>query len=120
MSAIEAVARAPEHPWRAEIRAMLQLSWPMVLTNLGQTAMTATDVLMMGRLGPDALAAVSLGANLYFMPLIFGVLFFAFPSGLAVYVFVNVLLSIGQQWLINRSNPASMGTGPNDRTAAVG
>ena len=72
MSAIEAVARAPEHPWRAEIRAMLQLSWPMVLTNLGQTAMTATDVLMMGRLGPDALAAGSLGANLYFMPLIFG------------------------------------------------
>jgi MATE family multidrug resistance protein len=72
MSAIEAVARAPEHPWRAEIRAMLQLSWPMVLTNLGQTAMTATDELMMGRLGPDALAAGSLGANLYFMPLIFG------------------------------------------------
>ena len=51
---------------------MLQLSWPMILTNLGQTAMTATDVLMMGRLGPDALAAGSLGANLYFMPLIFG------------------------------------------------
>ena len=72
MSAIEAVARAPEHPWRAEIRAMLQLSWPMILTNLGQTAMTATDVLMMGRLGSDALAAGSLGANLYFLPLIFG------------------------------------------------
>lgn len=52
---------------------MLQLSWPMILTNLGQTAMTATDVLMMGRLGPDALAAGSLGANLYFMPLIFGI-----------------------------------------------
>ncbi len=51
MSAIE----APGHPWRGEIRAMLALSWPMILTNLGQTAMTATDVLMMGRLGPDAL-----------------------------------------------------------------
>ena len=72
MSAIDAAARAAETPWRDEIRAMLQLSWPMVLTNLGQTAMTATDVLMMGRLGPDALAAGSLGANLYFMPLIFG------------------------------------------------
>jgi multidrug resistance protein, MATE family len=72
MSTIEAVVRAPETPWRDEIRAMLQLSWPMILTNLGQTAMTATDVLMMGRLGPDALAAGSLGANLYFMPLIFG------------------------------------------------
>ena len=72
MSAIDAGVRAPETPWRDEIRAMLQLAWPMILTNLGQTAMTATDVLMMGRLGPDALAAGSLGANLYFMPLIFG------------------------------------------------
>ncbi len=72
MSAIEVGARAPEKPWRAEIRAMLQLSWPMILTNLGQTAMTTTDVLMMGRLGPDAIAGGSLGANLYFIPLIFG------------------------------------------------
>ncbi len=37
------------------------------------------------------------------MPLVFGLLFFAVPSGLAVYVFVNVALSIVQQWLINRS-----------------
>ena len=72
MSAIEAGAQASGHPWRGEIRAMLALSWPMILTNLGQTAMTATDVLMMGRLGPDALAAGSLGSNLYFLPLIFG------------------------------------------------
>lgn len=72
MSAIEADARAPENLWRREIRAMLALAWPMVLTNLGQTAMTATDVMMMGRLGPDTLASGALGANLYFMPLIFG------------------------------------------------
>ena len=72
MSSIDAGVRAPGNPLREEMRAMLQLSWPMILTNLGQTAMTATDVLMMGRLGPDALAAGSLGANLYFMPMIFG------------------------------------------------
>ena len=72
MSAIEAGARAPENLWRQEIKATLALAWPMVLTNLGQTAMTATDVMMMGRLGPDTLAAGALGANLYFMPLIFG------------------------------------------------
>ncbi|TKT75113.1 MATE family efflux transporter [Aquamicrobium sp. LC103] len=51
---------------------MLLLAWPMILTNLGQTAMTATDVMMMGRLSPDALAAGTLGANLYFSPMIFG------------------------------------------------
>lgn len=58
--------------WRAETRAMLLLAWPMILTNLGQTAMTATDVMMMGRLGAEALAAGTLGANLYFSPMIFG------------------------------------------------
>jgi MATE family multidrug resistance protein len=58
--------------WRAEIRAMLVLAWPMILTNLGQTAMTATDVMMMGRLGADALAAGTLGANLHFSPMMFG------------------------------------------------
>jgi len=38
-----------------------------------------------------------------FMPLLFGAFFFTFPSGLAVYVFVNMLLSIAQQWWIKRS-----------------
>jgi MATE family multidrug resistance protein len=72
MTAIEAGARASENPWRGEVKAMLALSWPMILTNLGQTAMNATDVMLMGRLGAQALAAGALGVNLYFMPLIFG------------------------------------------------
>jgi MATE family multidrug resistance protein len=72
MSAIEAGAGAPANPWRDEIRAMLQLSWPMVLTNIAQVAMTATDVMIIGRLGAEPLAASALGANLYFAPMIFG------------------------------------------------
>ncbi|WP_254634376.1 MATE family efflux transporter [Mesorhizobium sp. GbtcB19] len=44
----------------------------MVLTNLAQTAMTATDVIFMGRLSGDTLAAGALGSNLYLMTLIFG------------------------------------------------
>jgi MATE family multidrug resistance protein len=35
--------------------------------------MGTTDVMMMGRLGPDTLAAGALGANLYFVALIFGI-----------------------------------------------
>ena len=73
MSAIEACAQAPESPWRDEIRATVSLAWPMVLTNLAQIAMTATDVMMMGRAGPAMLAAGALGSNLYFAPLIFGI-----------------------------------------------
>lgn len=72
MAAIETGAFARDGHWSREIRATLSLAWPMVLTNLGQTAMNATDVMLMGRLGPDALAAGALGSNLYFMPLIFG------------------------------------------------
>lgn len=36
------------------------------------------------------------------MPLIFTVMFVSFPSGLTIYWFVNNLLSIAQQYLINR------------------
>ncbi|PZO78745.1 MAG: MATE family efflux transporter [Mesorhizobium amorphae] len=70
MSAIPAAA--PANPWRTEIFATLRLGWPMILTNIAQTAMTATDVLILGRLSADALAAGALGSNLYFSPLIFG------------------------------------------------
>jgi multidrug resistance protein, MATE family len=63
----------PTSPWLAEAKAMLALSWPMVMTNVAQTAMTATDVIMMGHLGPDALAAGALASNLYMAVLIFGI-----------------------------------------------
>jgi YidC/Oxa1 family membrane protein insertase len=37
-----------------------------------------------------------------FMPVIFTVMFGSLPSGLVLYYFVNNLLGIGQQWLVNR------------------
>ncbi len=37
------------------------------------------------------------------MPLVFSVFFFFFPAGLVLYWVVNNVLSIAQQWLINRS-----------------
>ncbi|MBN2799672.1 MAG: membrane protein insertase YidC [Deltaproteobacteria bacterium] len=47
-----------------------------------------------------------------FMPLMFGFFFFAFPAGLVLYIFVNTVLTITQQWLIkrqygNRKEPAA-------------
>ena len=36
------------------------------------------------------------------MPLVFGVLFFTFPSGLVLYIFCNMCLTILQQWVIKR------------------
>ena len=37
-----------------------------------------------------------------FMPVMFGVICLQMPSGLVLYWFVNNLLGIGQQWLVNR------------------
>lgn len=59
--------------WRDEFRATLALSAPIVLTNLAQTALTTADVMLTGRLGPEALAAGALGTNLYFAFMIFGI-----------------------------------------------
>ncbi|HEX2555892.1 MAG TPA: MATE family efflux transporter [Microvirga sp.] len=59
--------------WIAEIRATLALSWPIVLTNLAQTGLLTTDVMLMGWLGPDALAAGALATNLYHALMIFGI-----------------------------------------------
>lgn len=51
--------------WRESIVATLQLAWPLILTNLAQAAMIMTDVVFIGRLGPQALAASSLAVNIY-------------------------------------------------------
>jgi len=68
----EANAATGRRVWGAEARATIALAWPLILTNLAQTAMTATDVVLMGWLGADALAAGALGSNLYFATMIFG------------------------------------------------
>jgi MATE family multidrug resistance protein len=57
----------------AELRATLALGWPLILTNVAQNALMMTDVILMGRLGSEALAAGALGTNLYFAFLIFGI-----------------------------------------------
>jgi len=53
-------------PWREELRATLALAWPLILANLTQQAIQATDVLLMGRLGATQLAAATLALNLTF------------------------------------------------------
>jgi MATE family multidrug resistance protein len=52
--------------WRAELRATLALAWPLILANLTQQLIQATDILLMGRLGPVQLAAATLALNLTF------------------------------------------------------
>jgi MATE family multidrug resistance protein len=58
--------------WREEIRATVALAWPLILTNLAYTLINATDVVLLGWAGSATLAAGTLGINLYFAFLIFG------------------------------------------------
>ncbi len=58
--------------WRREFAATLVLAWPMALTQLGQVAMFTTDLAMLGRLGPDAVAAVSLAHTVFFSAFVVG------------------------------------------------
>lgn len=58
--------------WPAEIRATLALAWPLVLTNLAQSAIHATDVILLGRLGARELAAGALGTNLMMACVVIG------------------------------------------------
>ena len=50
--------------WLEELRGTLALAWPLILANLTQQAIQATDVLLMGRLGATQLAAATLALNL--------------------------------------------------------
>lgn len=61
-----------QSPWRAELGATVRLAWPLVLTNLTMSLIGATDVLMIGWLGPSQLAAASLGFNFAMLLGIFG------------------------------------------------
>ncbi len=51
--------------WRAEASAILALAWPLAATNLSQHALAVTDAIILGWLSTEALAAATLGANLY-------------------------------------------------------
>lgn len=51
---------------------MLQLAWPVVLAELGWMLQGIVDVMMVGRLGPVAIASVALGNVLFYAPSLFG------------------------------------------------
>jgi YidC/Oxa1 family membrane protein insertase len=63
----------------------------MGLTMIIQTKLNPTP--------PDPLQA----RIMMIMPIVFSVFFFFFPAGLVLYWLVNNILSIAQQWQINRS-----------------
>lgn len=62
----------PARARRAEIGATLSLAWPIVMTMIAVMVMETVDILMIGRLGEEALAAAALALNAWFLFLLFG------------------------------------------------
>jgi MATE family multidrug resistance protein len=83
------IASAPAS-WREELAATLRLAWPLVLSNLAANAITTTDVLMLGRLGAQPLAAAALAVNFYNLLLFTGV-------GLSVAIAPMIASALGRR-----------------------
>ena len=63
-AAVDVSSIAPARTWGDELRATMALAWPLILSNLTFALIQATDVVLMGWLGPRQLAAAALGINL--------------------------------------------------------
>ncbi|MFN0024947.1 MAG: MATE family efflux transporter [Parvularculaceae bacterium] len=72
MDAAASTKTASRAAWRAEFVALLALGVPMALTQLIQYSVLTVDVLMIGRLGPEPLAASSLGLVIFFAAWLIG------------------------------------------------
>ena len=59
--------------WIRELRALVALAVPVVLSELGWMAQGVVDTIMVGRLGPAAIGAVALGNAVCYTPSLFGV-----------------------------------------------
>ncbi len=59
--------------WGADLRTLLALAVPVVLSELGWTAQGMVDTIMVGRLGPAAIGAVALGNAICYTPSLFGI-----------------------------------------------
>jgi MATE family multidrug resistance protein len=62
----------PRRLWLSEARGTLALTGPLAATQLGQIAMLTTDVILIGRMGEQALAAGALGHVVLFCIFVIG------------------------------------------------
>ena len=60
-------------PFAAELRALLALAIPVVLSELGWMGMTVVDTIMVGRLSTEAIGAVGISSAFFYIPSLFGI-----------------------------------------------
>ena len=62
----------PARPWRAHMRALLSIGFPLIGAQLAQMAINATDIAMVGRLGVAEIGATAIATQYFFFFYIFG------------------------------------------------
>lgn len=58
---------SPTNSWPNEVRALGRLASPLIVNNLSIAGMQFADAVMAGRLGAESLAAVAVGASVWFL-----------------------------------------------------
>ena len=56
-----------QHHWRTQARGLLRLAGPLIVNNLAVAGMQFADAVMAGQLGAESLAAVAVGASVWFL-----------------------------------------------------
>src|SRR6202140_4505950 len=82
MTSLDEIERGPvvapddvatsDHKLAIELTETLKLAVPIALTQLGQIAMMTTDLVLIGRLGDEAVAAAALAHTVFFISFTFG------------------------------------------------
>ncbi len=90
------------------------LSQPESWLTIGGTAIRILPLVMiasqfiMQKMTPQAGGDPSQQKMMMFMPLVFGFMFYGFPSGLVLYYLTSNLVSMGQQWFFNKTSMATL------------
>jgi MATE family multidrug resistance protein len=58
---------------KRELRSLLVLAIPVILSELGWMSMSIVDTIMVGRLSAEAIGAVGMGNAIYYAPALFGI-----------------------------------------------
>jgi MATE family multidrug resistance protein len=102
---------------RRELPALLSLALPLIGARVGQMLMGLTDTLMAGALGADAVAAVGLATNVFFLVLVWamGLLFGADPlvsqaTGAGDDVRARAVLNAGRWMAVGLAAPVFLAT----------
>ena len=70
---VRSPGRAALRPYAVEMAALARIALPLVLAMIGQMAIMTTDMLMLGWLGPEALAATALALSAFHPVMLFGI-----------------------------------------------